>query len=168
MSKDAPRDRLLGHADEADGIEEYDNPLPDWWMGLFWLTIVFAFGYTLHYHVLADRSQVKELAAEMEAAERRWPASSAPASLVVTPALAEQGKAVFGSNCVGCHGTRLEGGIGPNLTDAEWIHGDSPDEILRTIAEGVPDKGMPGWAPILGPEKVSQVAAYVASLQDAE
>ena len=40
--------RLLGHSDEADGIDEYDNPLPDWWLGLFWLTIVWALGYGVH------------------------------------------------------------------------------------------------------------------------
>ena len=67
MSKKT-RDVMLGHADEADGIEEYDNPLPDWWTGLFWLTIVFAIAYTAHYHFIAERSQVKELAAEMAAA----------------------------------------------------------------------------------------------------
>ena len=55
MSKDT--NRLLGHADEADGIEEYDNPLPDWWLGLFWLCVLWAIGYTVHYHFIADRSQ---------------------------------------------------------------------------------------------------------------
>jgi cytochrome c oxidase cbb3-type subunit III len=164
MSTKAPRNQVLGHADEADGIEEYDNPLPDWWLGLFWLTIIFAVGYTLHYHWLADRSQVKELAAEMAAAETRWPAQAAPAALVVTEELAEEGAAVFATNCVGCHGKSAEGGIGPNLKDATWIHGGAPEQILATVTNGVAAKGMPGWGPILGPEKTRQVAAYVASL----
>ena len=63
MSKET--DRLLGNADEADGIEEYDNPLPDWWLGLFWLCIIWAIGYTVHYHFIAHRSQEKHLQAEM-------------------------------------------------------------------------------------------------------
>ena len=50
MSKET--NRLLGHSDEADGIDEYDNPLPDWWVGLFWLTIVWAIGYGVHYHFI--------------------------------------------------------------------------------------------------------------------
>ena len=71
MSKDT--NELLGHADEADGIEEYDNPLPDWWVGLFWITIIWALGYTVHYHFIGNRSQVNDLAMEMAAAEARWP-----------------------------------------------------------------------------------------------
>ena len=65
MKKNRPRDQVLGHADEADGIEEYDNALPDWWLGLLWLTVIWAFAYTLHYHFIADRSQVKALAQEL-------------------------------------------------------------------------------------------------------
>jgi len=65
VSKDT--NRLMGHADEADGIEEYDNPLPDWWLGLFWFCIIWAIGYAVHYHFIADRSQEKGLAAEMAA-----------------------------------------------------------------------------------------------------
>jgi len=62
---------ILGHADESDGIEEYDNPLPDWWLGMFWLSIVWAFAYGIHYHFIGHRSQPKALAAEMAAAEAR-------------------------------------------------------------------------------------------------
>ena len=67
MSKET--NRLLGHADEADGIDEYDNPLPDWWVGLFWLTIIWAIGYGVHYHFIANRSFEQALASEMAAAE---------------------------------------------------------------------------------------------------
>jgi cytochrome c oxidase cbb3-type subunit III len=158
--------RLLGHADEADGIEEYDNPLPDWWLGLFWLTVVWAVGYTLHYHFIAEHSQEKELAAEMAAALQRWPASDAPLHFVVTPELAARGREVYAGSCVGCHGANGEGGIGPSFRDGEWVHGGTPDEILRSVVEGVPAKGMPAWGPILGAEKSQQVAAYVATLSD--
>lgn len=163
MKAKKPRDQLLGHADEADGIEEYDNALPDWWLGLLWFTIVFALVYTLHYHVFADRSQVKELAAELKAAELRWPRSADTGSLLVTPELAAAGEAVYASNCKGCHGADLSGGIGPNLIDEVWIHGGLPDSVMHTINVGVPAKGMPTWGPILGPEKVKQVAAFVLS-----
>lgn len=158
--------RLLGHADEADGIEEYDNPLPDWWLGLFWLTVVWAVGYTLHYHFIAERSQEKELAAEVAAALQRWPAAEGTQAFAVTPELAAQGREVYAGSCVGCHGANGEGGIGPSFLDGEWTHGSAPEEILRSVSEGIPAKGMPAWGPILGPEKSRQVAAYVATLAE--
>ena len=163
MSKKAERDHILGHEDEADGIQEYDNPLPDWWVGLFWATIVFALAYGIHYHFIAHRSPQKALAQEMAAAEERWPVTE-PAGeegLTLTVAAAAAGEAIFTTNCVACHGADLRGGIGPNLLDDEWIHGGSPEAILNTIANGVPDKGMLAWGPILGAEKVREAAAYV-------
>ncbi|HSJ23083.1 MAG TPA: cbb3-type cytochrome c oxidase N-terminal domain-containing protein [Longimicrobiales bacterium] len=163
--KDEQKDRILGHADEADGIEEYDNPLPDWWVGLFWLTIIWAVAYTLHYHVIGGRSQENELAAEMARAEVRWPTSGQPADFVVTPELATAGRTVYQTNCAACHGMALEGGIGVALNDGDWVHGGEPEDVLRSISEGVPAKGMPAWGPILGPERVRQVAAYILSEQ---
>jgi cytochrome c oxidase cbb3-type subunit III len=156
--------RLLGHAHEADGIEEYDNPLPDWWIGLFWLTIIWAVGYTVHYHFIAQHSQEKELAAEIASASIRWPASDALVEFVVTPELAAQGKELYNTSCAGCHGLQGEGGIGPSFLDGEWVHGGTPAEILRSVAEGIPARGMPAWGPILGPERTRQVAAYVVEL----
>jgi cytochrome c oxidase cbb3-type subunit III len=164
--KDQPRDQVLGHADEADGIEEYDNPLPDWWLGLFWLTIIWAFAYTVHYHFIAERSPEKALAAEIAAAEVRWPASAETGELIPGPELAAAGQALYQTNCSACHGQALEGGIGPSLTDGEWIHGGAPAEVLHTVAEGVPAKGMPAWGPILGPERVRQVTAYILAQQE--
>ncbi len=163
MKEKRERDQLMGHADEADGIEEYDNPLPDWWLGLFWFTIIWAAAYALHYHVIAHRSQEKHLAAELAAAAQRWPEATAPAVFVPTPELAAAGKAVYQTNCVACHGPALKGGIGPDLTDEVWIHGGTPEQVVATITDGVAAKGMPTWGPILGPEKVRQVAAYVLS-----
>jgi cytochrome c oxidase cbb3-type subunit 3 len=155
--------RLLGHADEADGIEEYDNPLPDWWLGMLWLTIAWAIGYGIHYHFIGHRSQPKALAAEIAEAQVLWPAAKGGAQVVMTPEAIEKGRAIFMANCTGCHGKNLEGGIGPNLKDATWIHGGSPAEVVKTITEGVPAKGMLTWGPILGPEKINLVAAFVLS-----
>jgi cytochrome c oxidase cbb3-type subunit 3 len=166
VSKDT--NRLLGHADEADGIEEYDNPLPDWWVGLFWLTIIWAVGYGLWYHVIADRSQEAYLAEEMAAAEAAWPvqaeaAAQSAAEFTVTAEAVSAGETVFARNCVACHGPTLEGGIGPSFMDEEWIHGGQASDVLRTIVEGVPAKGMVPWQGILSPEQINQVAAYVIS-----
>ncbi|MDP2958231.1 MAG: cbb3-type cytochrome c oxidase N-terminal domain-containing protein [Longimicrobiales bacterium] len=166
MSKET--NRLLGHSDEADGIEEYDNPLPDWWVGMFWFTIVWAIGYGLWYHVVADRSQEKTLADELAAAEVLYPAqpasaAAAVAAFTVTPETVAAGQAVFTPNCVACHGANLEGGIGPTFLDSDWLHGGQASEILHTITVGVPAKGMVPWGGILSPEQINQVAAYVIS-----
>ncbi len=161
------RDRAMGHAAEADGIEEYDNALPSWWVGLFAVCIVWAGAYTVQYHVTGHRSQRGEYAAELASAEASRPKPTpAPASGATTddPALVEAGKALFATNCVGCHGATATGGVGPNLTDTAWIHGGTVDAIATTIRDGVPAKGMVTWGPILGEEKVTALAAYVHSL----
>jgi cytochrome c oxidase cbb3-type subunit 3 len=155
--------RVLGHADEADGIEEFDNPLPDWWVGLFIFTIVWAVAYGVHYHFVAHRSPAKALAAELAEARKRWPNSGAEAKVVLSHEAIEEGEAIFKTNCTACHGADMKGGIGPNLLDDQWIHGGKPEEIVHTITVGVAAKGMPTWGPVLGPEKVGQVAAYVIS-----
>jgi cytochrome c oxidase cbb3-type subunit 3 len=155
-------DRVLGHADEADGIEEYDNPLPDWWLGLFWFTIIWAIGYTVHYHFIAHRSQESHFEAEMAAAAEMWPEEEAGSvEFAMTDQAIQAGQEVYDANCYMCHGTGLEGGIGPSFLDDEWIHGGSPQDVIRIITEGVPEKGMLTWGPILGAEKVNQAAAYV-------
>ena len=160
MSKET--NRVLGHADESDGIEEYDNPLPDWWLGLLWFTVIWAVAYSVHYHFIGNRSQEGRLAAEMQAAEVRWPVEAAAAvSFSITPEAVAAGEAVYTQNCAMCHGAELEGGIGTPLNDTEWIHGHDSEDVIRIITEGVPEKGMLTWGPILGPEKVNQVAAYV-------
>lgn len=158
--------RLLGHSDEADGIDEYDNPLPDWWVGLFWFTIVWAIGYGLWYHALADRSQVKNLAEEMAAAEAMYPeqavaAAANIADFTITPEAVTAGQGVFTQNCVACHGADLQGIIGPSFLDDEWIHGGQASEIIHIITVGVPEKGMVPWGGILSPEQINQVAAFV-------
>jgi cytochrome c oxidase cbb3-type subunit III len=157
------RDQVLGHADEADGIEEYDNALPTWWLGLLYFTIAWAIVYGAHYHFVAERSQVGAYDQEVAAAAVAWPAPD-PAALVSAASgedAVEAGKAVYAANCVGCHGPELKGGIGPDLTDTTWIHGGTLTDINQVITKGVPEKGMLTWGPILGPQKVAQVAAYV-------
>lgn len=164
MSTD--NNRLLGHSDEADGIDEYDNPLPDWWVGLFWFTIVWAIGYFSWYHLVADRSQVKHLAEEMAAAEALWPAqaaaeAAAKVAFTITPEAVTAGQAVYTQNCVPCHGADMKGIIGPSFLDDEWIHGGQASQILNTITVGVLDKGMIAWSGILSPEQINDVAAFV-------
>lgn len=152
-------DQPLGHSEESDGIEEYDNKLPAWWLGLFAFTVVFGIVYAIDYHFISHRSQAGEYAAEVAAAPKATRAE-VPVE-AITPEMIAAGKEIFTANCVACHGADMHGGIGPNLTDSTWIHGGTYAEIQHTITFGVPDKGMITWGPILGPEKIGQVAAFV-------
>lgn len=160
MSKET--NRLMGHADEADGIEEYDNPLPDWWIGLFWLCIFWAIGYAVHYHFIADRSQEASFEAEMAAAAIRWPVQdAADVQFAMTPEAIAGGETVYNTYCFVCHGQNLEGGIGQSFLDETWLHGSSPEDVIHTITDGVPEKGMAPWGSILSAEQINQAAAFV-------
>lgn len=164
MSNDT--DRILGHADESDGIEEYDNPLPDWWVGLFWFTIVWSVGYALWFHAFADRSPAARLAGEMAAAEARFAGAAdggASLAFAMTPEAVAAGGPIYAMHCFVCHGVNMEGGIGPTFLDDEWLHGGQASDIIHIITEGVPAKGMIPWKGRLSPEEIHQVAAYVIS-----
>ena len=167
---DTGQDRLLDHA--YDGIQEYDNPLPRWWVWIFYASIIFAFVYFLDPRgTLRGPGRVKEYEQQLADAEKRWPKPSATVDAAALATLAKDqkalalGKTVFTTNCAPCH--RADGGgvIGPNLTDEFWLHGGTLTEIYKTINEGVLAKGMPNWGKMLKPDQVNAVAVYVASLQ---
>lgn len=160
--RSAEKDRVLGHAEEADGIEEYDNKLPAWWLGIFYVTSIWGVIYAVHYHFIGHRSQAAEYDAEVAAAEIQWPKAREQAVELTAEAVAS-GDALFAQNCVACHKADLTGGIGPNLIDGTWIHGGDPASIQKTITDGVTTKGMPAWGQMLGPQKVAAVAAFVYS-----
>lgn len=162
----ADENQILGHADDNDGIEEYDNSLPDWWLAMFIGCIIWAAIYSVAYHGVQQNSQEKLYLAEMAAAEEMFGTEEVdPSGVEITPELIAAGKPVYEKNCVVCHGDTLEGGPGggPSLVDAEWIHGGDFPAIVQTITDGVPEKGMLTWGPILGDEKIRQVSAYVYS-----
>jgi cytochrome c oxidase cbb3-type subunit 3 len=168
---DGDRDRLLAH--DYDGIEEYDNPLPGWWVWIFWATIIFSLGYWLYYQIGPGPTIIAQYDAEVRTAAERQ-AKLAPATGGVTdeviialtknPRAMASAKEIFTTRCAPCHGPQGQGLIGPNLTDDYWLHGGRPTEILHTITEGVPDKGMVPWKDQLKPEELSTMAAYVLSL----
>lgn len=167
---DQDNPRLIDH--EYDGIQEYDNPLPRWWVYTFWATIVFSVLYALNVPGIGTG---KGRIADYEASVVAYAAAHPPeqntvseemlAALVADPAKVAEGKTTFATYCVSCH--RADGGglIGPNLTDDAWIHGGSPTQVHRTIAVGVLEKGMPPWERILKPEQLNHVTAYVLSLK---
>lgn len=83
----------------------------------------------------------------------------------VAAAPAVDGAEVFKTNCVACHGPEAKGGVGPNLTDAEWKNGSGTlADIEATINNGVAGTAMISWTPLLGADKVKAVSQYVHSL----
>ncbi|HVZ76778.1 MAG TPA: cbb3-type cytochrome c oxidase N-terminal domain-containing protein [Gemmatimonadaceae bacterium] len=163
------QDRLLEH--DYDGIQEFDNPMPRWWVWIFWATIIFSAVYAFDpRHTLRGPGRIADYQAEMAAAARRWPQPTGNVDAATLAALTHDqaalaaGKAIFTSTCAPCH--RADGGglIGPNLTDDYWLHGGTLMDIHKTITEGVLDKGMPNWGKFLKPEQINDVTVYVASL----
>lgn len=164
-----------GHVYDED-LEEYNNPLPRWWMWKFYLLILFGFIYLALYPGLGNFegllgwSQYKKHAEEVAAAEERYAPLYAQMAATPIPQLAQDsqamqtGKRLFGNNCAICHGADAGGAVGfPNLTDGEWLYGGSPEAIKKSILDG--RRGiMPAWGSALGDEGVEQVAAYVYSL----
>jgi cytochrome c oxidase cbb3-type subunit 3 len=76
---------------------------------------------------------------------------------------AASGKVLFGKmNCAGCHGYDLTGGMGPDLTDNNWLYGGKPGEIFRTISEGT-TRGMPSWKDLLTSDQIWQLVTFIQS-----
>jgi cytochrome c oxidase cbb3-type subunit III len=162
--------RLMDHS--YDGIQEYDNPLPRWWVITFWATIVFSVLYVLNVPPFGrGEGRLADYEADMAAWRTAHPAPSVESSPEELAALATDdaaitlGRTVYSTHCASCH--RPDGGglIGPNLTDDFWIHGGALVDVHRTVAEGVLAKGMPAWSKILAPDQIDVVVAYVASLR---
>ncbi|MBC7545133.1 MAG: c-type cytochrome [Candidatus Sericytochromatia bacterium] len=161
--------QVLDHA--VDGIEEYDTPVPRWWLYLFYGTIVWAIGYMIAYPSWFGPGQSGwhqngAWVAEVDAHDKAHPkpgGDTLMAHVIGDATAIAAGKQVFAQNCAACHGPEGKGLIGPNLTDETWLYGGKPEQIAKTITEGAP-KGMPAWGPILGPTKIPQAAAFVYSL----
>jgi cytochrome c oxidase cbb3-type subunit III len=165
----ADNDRLIEH--QYDGIQEFDNPLPRWWVILFWVTIIFSVMYVFDVGVGTGPGRIAQYEAEVAAAKAAapvMPETTSPeelAALAASPQAIDAGKAVFAVNCVSCHKADGGGLIGPNLTDNAWIHGSTLSDIHKTVAEGVIAKGMPPWGTLLKPDQIDAVTVYVASLK---
>ncbi len=168
MASADTKDADTGH--EYDGIREYDNALPGWWLTTLYLTIAFGVCYWFYYQVFGGPGLWAELKRD-EAAVARKMAESSPITDELLVRLShddettKKAQLVFVQQCAQCHGTRGEGKIGPNLTDGFFIHGNKPTDFYNTITTGVLAKGMPVWGPLLGPEKIRGLAAYVVTIQ---
>jgi cytochrome c oxidase cbb3-type subunit 3 len=170
--KARPEAELLDH--EYDGIREYDNPMPGWWVWTFWGSFFFAIGYLFHYHIgngvsVHDSYEEEMAGVRAEQAKRALGESVSEEGLQKLAGdarLMGDAKALFGQRCMPCHGEHAQGVIGPNLTDAYWLHGKGTlMDIFHTVSEGVTDKGMPAWKMQLSPVQVRELAAFIGTLR---
>ncbi|MBZ0111808.1 MAG: c-type cytochrome [Thermoanaerobaculia bacterium] len=160
---------LLDH--EYDGIRELDNQLPGWWLWLFYLTILFSIVYLVWYHVL-DRGLSTQDQYELEVARAHaaglgihYESWGEDVELQTDASSLERGREVFINQCAVCHGQLGEGLIGPNFTDDYFLHGAGFVDSIRTIEEGVPEKGMISWKSQLSREDVRSVASFIYTLR---
>jgi cytochrome c oxidase cbb3-type subunit 3 len=172
--KQVPEDVRFEHS--YDGIEEYDNPMPRWWVTIFWVTIVYSAIYLLNVvpGIGEGKGRIARYEADVAKAEKTYarlrtpagpPDAAALAAIARDPARMADARKAFETNCAACHKPDGGGLIGPNLTDEFWLHGGRPEQIWTTIHDGVLDKGMPAWGKVLAPETVALLAAHVVSLE---
>lgn len=165
-------DVLLDH--DYDGIRELDNSLPPWWKYGFYITIGVAVIYLFNFHVLGyGKNPTEEYLAEMENARIRKEAYEAKNKdkidennvPMADAAGINAGKEIFTTTCFPCHGKLGEGGAGPNLTDAYWLHKGSLNDIYMSVKNGYPDKGMQAWDKNFTPKEISFLASYIHTLK---
>ncbi len=184
--------QTTGH--EWDGIKELDTPMPRWWLGILYATIVWAIGYWIVYpawpgfssytHGVLDHSQRDEVTANVaalkaaRAGREQALANASLADIQKNPDLLQfamaEGKTAFGDNCAPCHGAGGQGAHGyPNLNDDVWLWGGKLTDIEHTITVGVRSTSvdtrqsqMPAFGrdAILKPAQVDDLTEYVMHL----
>jgi cytochrome c oxidase cbb3-type subunit 3 len=165
----------MGHVWDED-LAEYNNPMPGWWLNLFYLTLFWGLGYLLLYpglgafRGLLGWSQIEQYESELSAAEAEYGPLFAQfqqipiAELATNDEAVKIGERLFATYCATCHGADARGARGfPDLRDDDWLYGGEPEQITATITHGRSGV-MPAWGAILDPEKVTAVSAYVEQL----
>lgn len=175
QTSDTETEEKMGH--EFDGIEEYDNPLPKWWLQMFFGTIIFGLGYLALYPGLGNFkgllgwSSTGQWQAEIdEANERYTPIFDAYAATPILELAKDEkamkvGQRLYANNCSVCHGSTGRGSLGfPNLTDDDWLYGGDPETIKTTLLYGrngiMPAKGL---NPDMSSKDVSNLTHYLLS-----
>lgn len=164
-----------GHLWDED-LAEYNNPLPRWWIWLFYLTIIFSLGYLWFYPGLGGHAgawnwtSTGQYQEEMKAAEDTYGplyqkyAAQDLIQVAADPEARAIGQKLFVNNCAQCHASDAAGSRGfPNLTDGDWLYGGEPEAIKISILNGR-NGVMPPFGPALGEEGAKDTANYVLSL----
>lgn len=168
-----------------DGIQEYDQKLPNWWLFTLYITMVwFVIAWFVYYQTpvrtLTDEERVDSRIAVIE--EKKKAELEAMLASLSNESLKEMsadsthtgaGRAIFETKCAACHGVDLSAKLngaplpGVPLNDTEWKYGGAPLEIMKLVTEGSPDltKGMIAWKTQLSASEIAQVVAYILSKQ---
>ena len=176
-----------------DGIEEFNNPLPKWWVWVFYATIVWGIAYTVAYPAwplvnratagLLGYSTRAEVAQDIAAFEERNAGINERLTQVALTEISadaelngyavSSGQAVFRTWCAQCHGSGAAGAVGyPNLLDDAWLWGGDIENIHATIAHGIRNEEdldsryseMPVFGEILEEAEIVQAVNYVQTL----
>ena len=167
---DREEENLREHT--VDGLREYDNPMPAWWTRTFWATFWFAILYVGYFHSKVGRDVVDEYDADMQAFYDKQTADLLALGEVDEPMLGtfiknknamSEALAQFTKVCATCHKADATGDIGPNLTDAHWLGGNTLMDLYTVIKDG--RNKMPPWGKKLRPDVVMKLAAYVGTLR---
>ncbi|WIM05572.1 MAG: cytochrome-c oxidase, cbb3-type subunit III [Candidatus Nitricoxidivorans perseverans] len=182
------QDRARTTAGETTGhvwdetLQEYNNPLPNWWRWMFYITVIFSIAYLALYPGLGNMggqfgwSMRGQYDAEMKKADERY----APMfdkylkmdiqAVAADPQAREMGNRLFLTYCAQCHGSDARGAKGfPNLADGDWLWGGTGAQIKETIMKGRDAIMTPkGTKPDMDAEQVKDVVAYVRSLSGLE
>lgn len=164
-----------GHVWDED-LSEWNNPLPNWWRWMFYLTIVFAFAYLLLYPGLGTFkgnfgwSSTGQYDDEVKAAEQKYGPifnkflQQDLKAVAADPEAREMGQRLFLTYCSQCHGSDASGARGfPNLRDDDWLYGGEPDAIKASVTAGR-NGIMPPQDQVLGEQGVKDMVHYVVSL----
>lgn len=166
---------LHGHVWD-ENLAEYNNPLPRWWLYLFWITLIFGVVYLALYPGFGNYkgalgwTSVGQYDNEIAQADENYGPIFAKyrnmdvAAVAADPEARGTGERLFLTYCAQCHGSDARGARGfPNLVDEAWQWGGDPDAIKATITNGRYGVMTP-FGSVLGPEGVRDVANYVRSL----
>ncbi|MGE3849090.1 MAG: cytochrome-c oxidase, cbb3-type subunit III, partial [Gammaproteobacteria bacterium] len=165
----------MGHTWDGD-LAEFNNPLPKWWLNLFYITMVWGIGYLIAYPGLGafkgmlDWSAEGQYDAEVAKADATYGPlfdkyKAVPLDQLVSDEEAlTVGKRLFATYCTQCHGSDAGGARGfPNLTDNDWLWGGTPEAVEQTILNGR-QGAMPAWVAVIGEDGVKNVTSYVEHL----
>lgn len=165
--------KLTDHS--YDGIQEYDNPMPGWWVWLFVGTVIFSILYLLYFESGMPGRTIQDeydaaSAASFEAKFKDIGELSGDRATLVQYMNDKDwlavGRVTYKANCVSCHGPNGGGGIGPNLTDDNWKNVKNIEDIATVISNGAANGAMPAWQNRLShPNFIVLTAAYIASLR---
>lgn len=165
-----------------DGIQEFDQKLPNWWLFTFYIAIVFFVGYWVVYYTTQSMPSPEErinqrMAKINEAKQQELESMLSKLDDNVlyewsgNQQIISEGESVYKQNCIACHAADLNGGvIGRSLIDEHWEYGGKPMDIFNIILKGSPvdakgfnNQKMVAWESVIGPEKTAKVVAFILS-----